>query len=85
LFDATGGALALLLAMVQICTGMSAGGNTHPVVPARSVFESGNPDPLPGWLLFKFFPLYAKLRALCVLESSSCYSFARQLEWVRRI
>jgi len=61
----TGGALALLLAM-----GTDLHWNGAPVeIPTPSFLQglyskAAIPIPLPGWLLFKFFPLYAKLRAL---------------------
>jgi hypothetical protein len=60
-----GGALALLLAM-----GTDVHWNGAPVEIATPAFlqtlwsKPTIPIPLPGWLLFKYFPLYAKLRAL---------------------
>ncbi|NMB53733.1 MAG: YfhO family protein [Leptolinea sp.] len=60
-----GGALALLLAM-----GTDLHWNGAPVEIPTPAFLQGMisrstiPIPLPGWLLFKYFPLYAKLRAL---------------------
>lgn len=60
-----GGALALLLAM-----GTDVHWNGAPVEIPTPAFlhnlytKDSIPIPLPGWLLFKYFPLYAKLRAL---------------------
>ncbi len=60
-----GGALALLLAM-----GTDLHWNGAPVeIPTPEFLKNlisrpTIPLPLPGWLLFKYFPLYAKLRAL---------------------
>lgn len=61
----SGGGLALLLAM-----GTDLHWNGSPVEIATPAFLQGYwpkatiPIPLPGWFLFKFFPFYAKLRAL---------------------
>jgi hypothetical protein len=61
----SGSALALLLAM-----GTDLHWNGAPIEISTPTFLQGIytkttiPIPLPGWLLFKFFPLYAKLRAL---------------------